>query len=73
MLIKVKQAHLLHSDPNALSRTRLSDGAFLRYDVENNIFGPFTPERVPKTLFKPGVLKPLNSKYANPLEYFYGQ
>ena len=68
-----EQAHRLFRDPSVLRRIRPKDGAYLRYDPVTNTFGSFTAEGVPKTVFKPGVSKPLLLKYPTPLEYFYGQ
>ena len=69
----VEQTHKLFRNPSVLRRIRSSDGACLCYDPLNNTFGAFTAEGVPKTMFKPGISKPLNSKYSSPMEYFYGQ
>ena len=69
----VEQAHNLFRDPSVLRRIRSSDGSCLRYDPLTNTFGSFTAEGIPKTMFKPGISKPMHSKYSNPMEYFYGQ
>ena len=42
-------------------------------EESSSTFGSYTPEGIPKTLFKPGASKNLPSKFSNPLEYFYGQ
>ena len=56
----VEQAHNLFRNPSVLHRIRSSDGAYLRYDPLTNTFGSFTPVGVPKTMFKPGISKPLD-------------
>jgi pyocin large subunit-like protein len=48
------------------------DGALLRFDLKSNTFGSFTPEGVPKTMFRP-QLGEMPSRYSTALEYFYGQ
>ena len=64
----VEKAHNLFSDPNAASRIR-ADGCVLCYDPYTNVFGsysntgvPNSNTGVPKTLFKPGMSKPLPSR-----------
>ena len=69
----VEHAHNLFRDQSVLRRIRSSDGACLCYNPSTNTFGSFTVEGVPKTMFKPGISKPLRSKHCTPLEYFYGQ
>lgn len=65
----VDHARKFYQNPGVLTKRR-ANGEYVCYHPDANIFGTYTKDWIPKTMYKPD---PMKHRYPTNLEYFYAQ